>query len=368
MKNKIYLLIGILLSTLACEKDIQNNEQKNIPVKVYRVRPDTITTYLDISGNLEAKNDALIYGQVTEQLRKISKPVGAKVKSGDIIAVVENKIWRETLNQAEASLKSIEARHEQVKSDYDRYQRLYNEQAISQQQWEKIRSSWQESEAALARMRAAYQQASEQFEKTYIIAPFDGIVGSLYYDVGQMVTVGKPVAKIVDTEIMKAYLYIPDIHLTKLHINQKVVVSFPVLPGRKFTGYINQADPAIDPLTRTVEVEVIFPNKENELKSGLYGLFKLELSRHDNVLVLPDNALIRRTQLEINRNTGETYTTQKFYVYTVKNDTARQVEVFPGAEDDSRVEILKGLQTEDLVVVVGQKIIKDGSPVQIITE
>jgi RND family efflux transporter MFP subunit len=368
---KIYfrsILIIALYVLTACQQNDENNIEKPVPVKIFDVRPDALANYLEIGGNLEAQNDALIFCQVSDEMKKIYKPVGSQIKKGEIIAELENQIWKETLNQAEASLNSITARHEQVKSDYERYGRLFEERAISQQQWEKIRSAMQETEATMAQLKAAYQQANEQYLNTYIKAPFDGVVGSLYFDVGQMVTMGRPVAKIVNTDLMKARLNIPDIHINKLHLGQKVIATFPAVPDKEFIGIINQADPAIDPLSRTVEVEVIFQNKEQNLISGLYGLFKLELVQKTDILIIPEHAMIRRTQLEIDKRTGETSTRQQYFVFVVQNDTARQVEVIPGLESEQRVEIASGLESGDQVIIVGQKIVKDGRWVKIIED
>jgi membrane fusion protein (multidrug efflux system) len=368
MKTHIIWILLFSLIFISCQENEEDSVEKPVPVKVFKVAPDTLANYLEISGNLEAQNDALIFCQVSDEVKKIYKPVGSSVKKGETIAELENQIWKETLNQAQASLNSITARHEQVKSDYERYGRLYQERAISQQQWEKIRSSMQETEATMAQLKAAYQQANEQYLNTYIKAPFDGIVGSLYFDVGQMVAMGQPVAKIVNTDLMKARLNIPDIHINKLHIGQKVIATFPAIPDKKFTGIIHQADPAIDPLSRTVEVEVIFQNEQNDLISGLFGLFMLELIQKNDILIIPEYAMIRRTQLEINNRTGETSTRQQFFVFVVEKDTARQVEVVPGLESDQRVEIVSGLNSGDQVIIVGQKIVKDGRWVAIINE
>lgn len=367
IKNILKIILSIFLLA-GCQNSENETAEKPVPVKVYQVKPDNISSYLEITGSLEARDDAIIYSQVSEEMKQILKPVGSPVNAGETIAILKNNLWQEALKQARASLESIEARHSQVKSDYDRYQRLYDEKAISQQQWEKIRSAMQETEASLAQVRAAYQQANEQFLKTYIQAPFAGIVGSLYFDEGQMIAMGQPVAKIINTRLMKARLNIPDIHIQKLHIGQNVEAVFPVWPDMIFTGSIRQIDPAIDPFSRTVEAEVIFENKDNRLQSGLYGQFKLELESKNNVVIIPENSLMRRTQVEINPETGETSTVKQYFVFVVNSDTARQVEVSPGLESDGRVEVTSGLTENDQVIIVGQKIVKNGRLVTIIQD
>lgn len=359
----------ILLSTFLyweCQKADQEIVETVVPVRVLTVKPDSIAKFLEITGNLEAVNDAVVVSKISERLVKIVKNVGSSVKENETVATMENKIWRERLNQAEAALKSIEARHEQVKQDYERYQRLYQEKAVSQQQWEKIRSSMQEAEASLAQLQAAYSQAREQFEETFIKAPFDGIVGSFYFDEGQMIQTGQPVVKIVNTDLMKAKLNIPDVQINKIQLNQLVNAKFPSLDKEIFRGNINRIDPAIDPLSRTIQVEAIFSNKNKMLKSGMYGVFHIEIEKKINSFVIPDNAIINRTEVKINPQTGTTFTEKNHFVYLVKSDSVVQVLVQTGISSGNVVEIIEGLSESDKVIIVGQRVVKPGQKVRIV--
>jgi len=364
-KSFILILCGLFIYS-ACQSGAEEEKERIVAVKAFTIEPDSIAAYLEISGNLEAVNDALVISQVSEKMNRILQPVGSRVRKGEIIANLENQIWEESLKQASASLESIKARHDQIRMDYERYQRLYEEKAVSQQQWEKIRSSWQEAEASLAQLNAAYQQARVQFENSYIKAPFDGVVGSLFFDVGQMVPIGQPVAKIINTNLMKAKLNIPDINIRDLKTGQTVIANFPSLPGRSFTGVLQSADPAIDPLSRTVEIEVIYQNKNDLLKSGMYGQFLIELEKKTGVVVLPDNAVISRTAVEIDRNTGELITSKKHFVFLINNDSAHEVTVETGIYSYGRTEIVSGIKPGDQVIIVGQRIVKDGQKVKIV--
>lgn len=359
------ILISILL-LLSCSKEKEETVETIVPVRVFTVRPDSISSFLEITGNLEAVNDAVVVSRISEKLNKIVKNVGSVVKKNETIALMENQIWRESLNQAEASLRSIEARHQQVKQDYERYKRLFDEKAVSQQQWERIRSSMQEADASLAQLQAAYSQARERFEETYIKAPFDGTVGSFYFDEGDMIQMGQSVAKIVNTNLMKAKLNIPDLYINKLSEQQSIYAKFPALSNLQFEGRVNRIDPAIDPLSRTIEVETIFNNKDNILKSGMYGLFQIEIEKQQNTFVLPDNAVLHHTEVKINPATGSTYTEKNHYVYVVNSDTAAQVPVKIGIESENYFEIIEGLDEGDNVIIVGQRVVKPGQKVTII--
>jgi membrane fusion protein (multidrug efflux system) len=361
------IITGLLLFS-ACQKSQENNVVKVVPVQVMKLSPDSISSFLEITGNLRAGNDAYVFSTITEKLVRIIRNVGARVKKDEIIAEFDNKIWKEALNQAQAALESMQARQEQIKQDYVRYERLYKEDAVSQQQWEKIRSSMQEADANIAQLEAQYAQAKQKFDDTYIRAPFDGVVGSLLYDVGETVPMGQPVAKIINTNLMKAKLNIPDIHMNKIHPEQAVYADFPALPDKHFKGIINRIDPAIDPVSRTIEVEAIFENQNNELKSGMYGLFHIEIGKSINSIVIPDNAVINRTEVKVNNETGATYTEIRHYVFIAQNDSAKMVEVHTGLASGDKIEISHGLQFGEDVIIVGQKIVKDGQKVDIITD
>ncbi len=369
MIRKISFLIFTAIFLIAgCNKNKEIIPEKSIPVRVYTAKPDSISAYLEITGNLQAENDAQVVSMISEKLTKILKHAGNQVKKDGIIAIMENRIWKESLNQAQASLQSIKARHEQVKQDYERYQRLFQERAVSQQQWEQIQSSMQEADANLARLTAAYAQAREQFNDTFIRAPFDGVVGTIYFDEGQMIPVGQPVAKIINTNLMKTKLYVPDIYIPKIKTGQLVYATFPSFENTRFVGQINRIDPAIDPLSRTVEVKAVFQNDQKMLKSGMFGLFNIEVEKKKETIVIPDNALLNRTEVQINRETGSSSTVKNYFIFVVKNDTATISAVKPGIQSGSRVEILQGLNRGDRVIVVGQKIVKEGQKVRIVTD
>ncbi len=365
-KGFLILFAASLLFGIGCGKKAVQQTEVTVPVKIYRIQPDTISTYLEITGNLEAVNDAQVYAKVSGKVDKILKTTGSRVRKDEAIAVLENTINQQGLKQAEAALQSAKARYDQVKQDYERYQRLYEQKAVSQQQWDQVSSGMQEAKASVEQLEAAYQQAKEYLENTYIKAPFDGIVGSLFFDEGQTVAQGQPVVKIINTNLMKAKINVPDVHIRQLKIGQRIYGTFPSMQNMEFAGKINQIDPAIDPMSRTVQVEAIFSNDAKNLKSGMYGLFHIETEKHTNAAVVPDNAIIARTDIKINPETGETYTNKRKFVFVVNSDTAKLTEVQGGLESRGRVEIVSGVNPGDQVIVVGQKVVKDGQKVQII--
>ena len=362
----LILLIGLVLVTTSCRKGKKETQEVVVPVKTYIIRPDTIEAFIEITGGLEAQHDAVVYSTISEELVEIRKPVGSFVRKDEIIAVQDNDLWQEMLNQAEAAFSSAKARFEQIKQDYQRFERLHQEKAISQQQWDQIKANYQDAEAALRRAEAAYLQSKEQFENTFIRAPFSGIVGSFNFDVGEMIPAGQPVTRIVNDHMVKADLYLPDVYVNRVRMGQTVVGEFPLYPGEEFTGRITRIDPAIDPLSRTFRVVASFENSRRRLRAGMYGQFRIITDRHSNTIVVPDNAVLVQTVLKVNPKTGQTYTIPNKFVVTVEEGTARFRPVKTGIESRGRVEITEGLAVGEQIIVVGQKVVKDGEKVKIV--
>lgn len=359
----LFLIAGLVFS---CQKSEEKKEERAVPVNVLVLKPDSIRSVVEITGNLEAVNDALVISKVSEQLKEIVKPVGSKVSAGEVIVKLDDCLLLQAKKQAEAVFNSALARYKNVKQDFERYQRLFEQKAISQQQWEKMKSAMQEAEAGLAQAKAALGQASEQFENTTLKAPFAGIVGSIFYERGQLAPMGQPVVKIINPQFMKAKLYLPDLYFQKIKMGQKVRAYFPAIKNKTFTGKVIKIDPAIDPMSRTFTVEALFNNQAGLLTSGLYGLFEIELKVHKNVVVIPDNAVLSQTSVRVDPETGKPHAEREYFVFSVKNGKAVLKQIESGLNAGDRLEIKKGLAFGDSVIVVGQRLLKEGQKVKIV--
>ncbi len=364
-KLLLLLIVSLLLIITGCKKKSEARSERIVPVSVLEVKPDSITTYITVTGNLEALHDALVVSKVSERLVKIEKTVGSKVKADEVIARLDDRLLVQARNQARAALQSAKARYENVRQDFERYQRLFKEKAISQQQWDQIQAAMREAKANLQQVEAALNQANEQLQNSLIKAPFAGVIGTFYFDQGDMVGVGQPVAQIINPRLMRARLYVPDLYMNQLHVGQKVMARFPVLNDQTFYGRIVRTDRTIDPMSRTITVDAVFDNADQRLTSGLYGEFKIRLQTHKNTIVVPDNALLARTEVKIDPQTGKPNAHKQRYLFAVQGDSVKVINVRVGLVSEDRVEITSGLQFGDLVVIVGQRMIKDGQKVRI---
>ncbi len=368
MKGRIGIMVALAVLGISCQQKTEMPDQEPIPVKIYVVRPDSLSQYLRLTGGLEAAREALLYSKVTGKLVTLKVAVGQTVAAGRLLGVQENEVLFQQMKQAESAVRMAEVQYRLAQKEFERMSRLYEEQAIASQQFDQARSQLEQLEAQLKQALAAWNLARQQYDHTFFRAPFPATVAAVYFDEGDMVPAGQPVFRLVTPGAMIAPLHVPERYFRHIDVGQRVLAHFPALPGKSFRGRIFRKDAAVDPLSRTFEVRVTLENRSAALASGLYGEFLIELRREVDTIVVPRNALLSRTEVVINPQTGTSEYRKRFYVFLVKQGTAYSRRVEPGIESSDRVQIRQGLAPGDSLIVVGQKLVKEGSPVRVVRE
>lgn len=366
MRKLILATFTLAIVITGCQKTTQPKVVEEVPVQVYVVHPDTISRFILVTGTLEAYREALVYSKVSERLESISVHTGQWVDKNQLLGEQHNQLLQAAVRQAQAALDGASAQYQLAQSEFERIESLQEEHAVSAQQFDQARTQFEAAKAAKEQAEAALHQARVQLENTQLRAPFAGQVAMILFDEADMVPAGQPVFKIVDERKMVAKLDLPDTYFREVKENQKIYAEFPALSRSTFVGRIRRINSAIDPLSRTVQVEVVFPNADGQLTSGAFGRFQIEVERHSGVIIIPDNALLSRTEVKISEETGLAEYLRQFYLYVVRENTARLNTVDRGIESNGRVEIVSGLAPGDSVIVVGQKLVREGERVRVL--
>ncbi len=364
-KTLMVVLIGISVLS-SCWKKESEQPQEALPVKVFVVKSDSLTRYISLTAGLEGLRETRLLAQMPGKLDRVQVTVGQAVQADAILGNIENRLQKQQVQQARAALEMAQSALELAEKDYQRIQQLASGKAVTPQQLEQARSRYQQAHAQVQQARAALELAREQLRNSMFIAPFDGVVASIFVDEGSFVPMGQPVFRLVATHALKANLSISEKYWRDVHARQRVEGIFPDIPDTVFIGRILWKETAIDPLSRTFDARVIFNNADGRLRSGMFGRFRIAVERVTKMPVVPDNAISSRTEVAINPQTGESQYLQKHYVFVVKQGVARRVPVQIALESDSRVAIARGLQPGDSLIVVGQKLVKDGQPVRVV--
>ena len=190
------------------------------------------------------------------------------------------------------------------------------------------------------------------FEPAPVESPLSGIVAKIYSDRGDNLTPQRFIAVVADMDEVKVKIEIVEVDYPKVKVGQVANITVDAYPGREFVGKLSKFSALVSPATHTATAEITIPNSEHLLVPGMFARITLFVGER-KTLVAPRDAILRLP------GTGV------YYCFTVQENEAKKVFIELGIQKDNQQEITKGLKQGDLVIVVGQGILKTGSAVEI---
>lgn len=274
---------------------------------------------------------------------------GDRVHAGQLLAVIRQPELEQQLLQAQAS-------YDFAKRTHDRLQELFARSLIAKQELDDARTKYE-----VAKRTLAVQHTYVQYAK--IVAPFDGYVTKRYLDPGAfipqatgIVSTGNTLLTVMDLSQVKVLINVPERDITSVRVGDQVSLTLDAYPDQTFQGQVTKFAPALDPGSRTLQVEIDIRNDDLALKPGMFARVTLVLERHPQALVVPSDALLVNELGSF------------VYVAGPAEDgihAVRRVAVRTGIEDAGQVEILVGLGPSDQIVRTGKELVHDGSQVRI---
>lgn len=333
------------------------------PVVVVHPKRGEAIRSITLPGDLVGYYESTLYSKVTGYLQHIYVDKGDKVRKGQLLAVIEVPELAENLQRARAN-RDIQ------RITYQRLEKVWltDPRLVARQDVDVARAKFQEAQAAVAELKAL-----ESY--TRIIAPFDGIITARFVDPGALVKAGggsrmangpsfsitpqegsvhpsgpaTPVVSEAMIKTLRAYIYVPQDDVTMVRRGTPAIITLHDFPHRKFLGKVTRFSHSLGLATRTMLTEVDIPNPTGELYPGMYADVMLQLERHHNAIMLPDQAVDA--------------TAHRAFVFLVKNGRLTKRTVVTGINNGRDVEIVSGLSTSDLVVgsyspslIVGQRV------------
>ncbi len=328
------------------------------PVKVFKVQRQRISEKLFYTGTLEAWQKINITPDTGGKIARIYVNEGDRVAKGQVLAELDTQAIELQLKQAEAALAVAQARYNDSRTNLDRMERLYKEKAVSDQQVEQIRLAFEASRAQLDQAQAAVNLTRHNLQVAIMQAPFGGIIASKNADVGDVInpmmgsfSAASGVLTLVDFSRIKIRVDISPSDIIRIKKGQMAILRVPSLPGQEFRGTIHVVNLAADPLTKKFGIEVAVDNPDLVLRPGTFGEIVLEISTHEDALVVPQKAILSNK-----------------YVFIVEDGKAAKREVVLGLQNSTMVEITIGLVEGDEVIVEGNFGLEEGAAVEIIGE
>jgi RND family efflux transporter MFP subunit len=326
-------------------------------VIVVHPKPNTMTTEISLPGNTQAFIDTPIYAQASGYLKNWYFDIGARVKQGQLLAVIETPALDQQLEQAQASLKDAQANLQISQTTNNRYQALLSSHSVSQQEVAQTAAD-QASKQALVDAAAATVRRFEQekaFQKIY--APFDGVITARETDIGDLIQSGNTgtssheLFHLASIAKLRVYVAVPEVYAPTVHDGEAVTLTLDSFPGETFPGTVVRNADSINPVTRTLNVEVDVNNPTGRLMPGAYAFVHLPVHAQTGSVVIPSDTLLFRAE--------------GLRVGVVRDDKVVLVPITIGHDYGSSVEVVSGLMLADAVILDPSDSLADGATVKI---
>ncbi len=316
------------------------------------------TDEIILPGNVQPFITSPIYARTNGYLKKWYFDIGAHVKQGQLLAIIETPEVDQQLEQARSNLLTAQANLELAAITKTRYQGLLKSNAVSQQDVDNAVGTYNANKAIVEADKAAVQQYSAlvSFEKVY--APFDGVITARNTDIGDLINAGS--SSNVKTDLfhiaqpgkLRVYVNVPEEYSQGIKSGMTADLTLAEFPGRKFQGKLVRTSEAINLTTRTLLIEVDVDNPTGTLLTGSYAEVHLAVPSQASTFLIPVNALLFRTE--------------GLRVGVVKDGKVTLTPVTPGHDFGNQIEIVAGLKADDQVIVNPPDSIVSGQQVQIV--
>jgi RND family efflux transporter MFP subunit len=327
-------------------------------VSVVSPKPTAPAQEIILPGNVQPFITSPIYARTNGYLRKWYFDIGAHVKKGQLLAVIETPEVDQQLEQSLSNLSTAKANLALAEITKNRYQGLKKTNAVSQQDVDNAVGTYNANSAIVEANQANVKQvqALQSFEKVY--APFDGVLTARNTDIGDLINSGSSsnvktdLFHIAQPGTLRVYVNVPEEYSQGMKVGMTADLSLAEFPGRKFQGKLVRTAEAINMTTRTLLIEVDVANPAGTLLTGSYAEVHLAVPRESSAYVIPVNTLIFRSQ--------------GLHVGVVKDGKVVLTTVTAGHDFGNQIEIVSGLKPDDQIIINPPDSIVHGQEVKIV--
>lgn len=318
----------------------KNDKISAYPVTVSTVEKKEVSRNIELVGTIVGENDVQVISEAQGKVTGISANVGDYKQAGSVIAQLDDEL-------KESAYQTAQVNFEKSKKDFQRYEALYKNKSVSDVQYEQAKLAYYNAQSM-------YVAAKKDYENTKITAPISGIITARDVDMGTYVNKNMPVANIVDISKLKVKVGVAEKDVFSLKKGDKVSVTTDVYPGVQFEGAISTiSDKGDQAHNYPVEISLV-NSKEHPLKSGMFGKVSFVSKTTEPRLIVSRDALL-----------GSIKEPQ---VFIVENGIVHLKEVTVGSTYDNNLEVIKGLNEGDKVVVNGQNNLEENTAVYVINQ
>jgi RND family efflux transporter MFP subunit len=328
-------------STTRSAETTDQPEPTAIAVRTETAAPIARSRAITASGVIEARTTVDVAFQVPGKVVDVGPDDGDVVREGDLLAMLDATDYRLAVDQSAAVA-------EQTAAERDRHRPLLAEGSVAPNDLERMESAARQSAAAAALAR-------KHLADTRLLSPITGVVARRVVERGSTVSAGQPTFTLVDLDVVKVRIGVPEADVDALRPGQSATVRLPALRGATFPGRVTSVGVAADPTTRTYAVEITAPNATHRLKAGMVAEATVQVGgQTSSLLAVPATSVVRDAE-------GRTL----LFVLDARTMRVHARRVKVGAAFGEMVEVTNGISAGDDVVVAGQHRLREGSTVRV---
>lgn len=338
----IIILFGAIKdkSKLIAANKAAEISQEKPPVNVVTVAlsPTTITDRINLPGYIEPWTRLKLMAKIKGSITEVLVNDGDRVKKGDILARIEADDFRIAVERAEAT-------YNLTKAEYSRDKSIYDKGVIPTAALDTNRTNMQ-------RAKADYENAKLLLSRTSITSPMDGIIRRMDAKVGLQLSVGDPIAEILEIDRMKGVIGIPESDVTAVRKLENVDLTVQALGDRIITGKKHFLSPSPETTARLYNLELEIDNSGGEVLAGMFVRADVVKKRIDDTLTVPFYSVISRNDEQ--------------YVYVEEEGVARKRNISLGIMEKWMVQVTSGLKPGDKLLIEGHRDVEDKQKIKII--
>ncbi len=342
MRKCLYLFLFILL-LYACDNKNKEQENVQVPTKptdviVQRVVLQDIADKYTLPGTVEAWDDIIVPSETAGPITWIGKEEGSYVKRGEAILKINTDNLLANLNSAKVQL-------EDDKKEYFRQKNLFAQKAVSQKQFDTAKKVYDLAQVS-------YNLALDEYNKSTIKSPVTGIIDDVMPKIGEYVSIGTEIARLIDMSKLKIYVNVPENDVKYLHLGQEVDVYVAEIGGKKDIkkGIINYISVVSnnETLTHKVRIDIAL---DRDIRPGRIVRADIVRKTFKDVMVADMYAVIEKDDKKV--------------VFINNKNIAEEREVVLGEMIGSKVIIVSGIEPGEELITSGQQFLSNGSTIRL---
>jgi membrane fusion protein (multidrug efflux system) len=321
-------------------------------VNVEPVERQSLNSYLVLNGIVEPERKIEIYSRLSAYVKQIVKEEGAFVKTNDVLAMLDDTEIRITYQQTKIQLEQAKLSLEEAEANFNRSKELIKKDLISEQEFQTTEAAFKQRQLDYENRLESSKDLELQLNWTRIRSLSDGYITERLIEVGDRVNANQQVYTIEDFSPLLIRVFVPTSDSIKLKPGMRTDVTTEILEGIIFSGSIKLINPRIDVQSGTVKVTVEVFDETATLKPGMFVEARIVIGKKENVLVIPRKSIL--------------YKQNKTYVFVMDRNQVSQREIELGLTEEDHVEVLSGLEQDEVIVTVGVEGLEDGERIEVV--